>query len=100
MSSEFFVFSIKNINQLYFKFCLSSSLIQHQIKNYMKGSRMPRISEETFKNLKIPLPPLEVQNRIAGQIQNLKNEIAILKKQAEENRKMAIKEFEEEVFGV
>lgn len=64
----------------------------------MKGSRMPRISEETFKNLKIPLPPLSIQNRIAKQIQNLKNEIATFKRQAEENRAMAIKEFEEEVF--
>ena len=73
VSSEFFVFSIKNINSLYFKFCIGSSFIQYQIKNCMKGARMPRISETIFKNLKIPLPPLNIQTHIANHIQSLKD---------------------------
>jgi type I restriction enzyme S subunit len=98
-SSEFFTFSIKNINALYFKFCLSSSFIQYQISNHMKGARMPRIGEDIFKNLQIPLPPLEIQNKIATNIQNLKNEITTLKKQAQQNKQSALSEFETEIFN-
>lgn len=97
-SSEFFAFSVKKINEMYFKFCLSSSFIQHQITNHMKGARMPRIGESIFKNLQIPLPPLEIQNQIASHIQNIKNEIQSLKQQAEQNQKNALSEFEAEIF--
>lgn len=99
ISSEFFVFSVKKINKLYFKFCLSSSFIQYQITNHMKGARMPRIGEDIFKNLKIPLPPLETQNKIANHIQVIKDEIKSLKQQAEQNQKDALNEFEKEVFN-
>ncbi len=99
ISSEFFVFSVKNINELYFKFCLSSSFVQYQITNYMKGARMPRIGEDIFKNLQIPLPPLKIQNKIANHIQTLKNEIQTLKQQAEQNQKLALIEFEAKIFN-
>jgi len=99
VSSEFFVFSIKGIDELYFKFIISSSFIQKQIENHMKGARMPRISEGTFKNLKIPLPPLKVQNKIANYIQTLKDEIKELKEKAEKNRVLALNEFEEGIFN-
>ena len=98
-SSEFFAFSVKNINEMYFKFCLSSSFIQHQITNHMKGARMPRIGEDVFKNLQIPLPPLKIQNKIASHIKNIKNEIQTLKQQAEQNQKLALNEFEAEIFN-
>ncbi len=98
-SSEFFVFSVKNINKMYFEFCLSSSFIQYQIMNHMKGARMPRIGEDVFKNLQMPLPPSEIQNQIAEHIQGIKNEIQTLKRQAEQNPKDAMIEFEEEIFN-
>ena len=98
-SSEFFVFSIKDVNQLYFKFCLSSSFIQHQIVNHMKGARMPRISEIAFKNLQIPLPPLAIQAEIASHIQTIRDEITTLKQQAKQNRDSALSEFEAEIFN-
>lgn len=98
-SSEFFVFSIKGVNQLYFKFCLSSSFIQHQIVNHMKGARMPRISEIAFKNLQIPLPPLAIQAEIANHIQTIKDEITTLKQQAKQNKDSALSEFEAEIFN-
>jgi restriction endonuclease S subunit len=99
ISSEFFVFSVKNIQEMYFKYILSSSFIQNQIKNHMKGARMPRISEETFKSLKIPLPSLNIQNNIANNINILKDDIQKLKKQAINNKNLALKEFEKEIFN-
>jgi restriction endonuclease S subunit len=99
ISSEFFVFSIKDINPLYFKSLIGSSIIQYQIKNLMKGARMPRIGEDTFKNLQIPLPPLEIQNLIVDNIEIIKKQIIILNETSQPNRTNAIVEFEAEIFS-
>lgn len=46
----------------------------------------------------IPLPPLEIQNKIVKIIEEKKEKIKCLKEQAEFNRKTAIEEFEKEIF--
>ena len=98
-SSEFFVFSIKpDINELYFKYYLSSAAVQQQISNAFQGARMPRINEKTFKEIQIPIPPIEIQNTIVEHINEQKAQIKELKKQAEELRKEALVEFEKEIF--
>lgn len=99
ISSEFFVFSIKDINPLYFKSLIGSSIVQYQIKNLMKGARMPRIGEDTFKNLQIPLPPLEIQNLIVDNIETIKKQIITLNATSQPNRTNAIVEFEAEIFN-
>jgi restriction endonuclease S subunit len=98
VSSEFFVFSTKDINPLYFKSLISSSIVQQQIKNLMKGARMPRIGEDTFKNIKIPLPPLEIQNLIVDHIETIKKQITILNETVQPNRTNALVDFEKEIF--
>ena len=98
-SSEFFVFSIKSsINPYYFKYYLASSAVQQQITNAYRGARMPRINEETFKSVSVPLPPTEVQNAIVEHINKQKEQIKKLKQQAENLRKEALVEFEKEIF--
>lgn len=99
VSSEFFVFNIKSkINTEYFKLVLGSFIIQEQIKDAMKGARMPRITKDIFLNLVIPMPPLEIQNKIAEHITNIKNQIRELKKLAVDNRACAILNFEKAIF--
>lgn len=98
-SSEFFVFSIKNnINPYYFKYYLASSAVQQQITNAFRGARMPRINEDTFKSIEIPLPPIDIQNAIVEHINEQKEQIKQLRQQAERLRKEALKEFEKEIF--
>ncbi len=98
-SSEFFVFDIdENINKLFFKYCLSSNFIQMQITDKTSGARMPRINEATFMSLDTPIPPIEIQNKIAIEITKRKEKITQLKQDALKNREDAIKEFEEEIF--
>ena len=98
-SSEFFVFSIKNnINPYYFKYYLASSAVQQQITNAFRGARMPRINEDTFKSIEIPLPPIDIQNAIVEQINEQKKQIKQLRQQAERLRKEALEEFEKEIF--
>ena len=99
-SSEFFVFSIKeDININYFKFIIGSSIIQQQITNNTSGARMPRINEDLFLNLFIPLPSKEIQDKIAIKIIETNNKIKQNKVEAIQHRKEAIKEFEESIFN-
>lgn len=98
-SSEFFVFKIKrNINNLYFKYLISSNFIQKQIENKVSGARMPRLNEDDFIQLKIPLPPLEVQNEIVNHINQIKSQTKELRSKALELRQRAKNDFERSVF--
>lgn len=98
-SSEFFVFSIKpSINPYYFKYYLASRAVRQQITNAYRGARMPRINEETFKSVSVPLPPAEVQNAIVKHINKQKGQIKEMKLRAENLRKEALVEFEKEIF--
>lgn len=98
-SSEFFVFSIKDtINPDYFKYYLSSDSVQKQIASAYRGARMPRINEETFKAIEVPIPPIDIQNAIVEFIKKQKEQIKQLKKQARNLRKEALDEFEKEIF--
>jgi restriction endonuclease S subunit len=100
-SSEFFVFSIKQeeIHKDYFLNILSSRIIQEQISDLMAGARMPRINEDNFKNLQVPLPPLPIQIEIIDHIEVLRSKISQAKNQAKELRESAKKEFEIELFS-
>ncbi len=51
-----------------------------------------------FRNLSIPLPSHNLQQEIATHIQNIKTKIKTLRQTAEESRKRAITEFEQEIF--
>lgn len=98
-SSEFFVFSItKKINNFYFKYVLASNLIQLQISEITSGARMPRINESQFLELKIPIPDISIQDRIADKITRIKSIIKKLRTSADNYRNQAIEEFENTVI--
>ena len=63
-----------------------------------QGARMPRINEETFKAIQIPIPPKNIQESIVKHINGQKAQIKQLKQQAESLRKAALIEFEKEIF--
>ena len=98
-SSEFFVFDIKGeINSKYFKYVLASYIVQKQIVDAMSGARMPRISENTFRNILIPLPPLEVQNEIVEYITALREKQQQLRQRSADCKISAIQQFEQTIF--
>ena len=100
-SSEFFVFDIKNnINSKYFLYVLASYIVQKQIIDAMSGARMPRISEETFRGIQIPLPPLNIQNEIVEHIDVLRKEQKDLQQKALTLRQQATQQFEQTIFSV
>ena len=98
-SSEFFVFSIKpSINSDYFKYYISSKFVQNQIINSFSGARMPRINEDVFKAITIPIPPIDIQMKIAAKIKVF---MAIMKTYKDETvslKEDALDAFGEEIF--
>lgn len=98
-SSELFVFKIKdNINSRYFELVLGSDIVQRQIADMASGARMPRINEEVFMNIRIPIPPVEVQNSIIIRVDKIKEEIKALRRSALLNRTMAFTNFKTKIF--
>ena len=98
-SSELFVFRIKDsINTRFFEVVLGSDIVQEQIADLTSGARMPRITEEVFMNIQIPIPPLDVQKDLADQIDKITNEIKELRNSALQKRTIALKNFETQIF--
>ena len=98
-SSELFVFKIKdNINSRYFELVLGSDIVQRQIADMASGARMPRINEEVFMNIRIPIPSVEVQNSIIIRVDKIKEEIKALRRSALLNRTMAFTNFKNRIF--
>jgi restriction endonuclease S subunit len=91
-------FNPDKYNLFYIKEFLQSYYGIEQLKSNMTVGLYPAITLKKLKEIKFPLPPIEIQNKIANYIQNIKNEIQILKQQAEQNKKMALNEFETKIF--
>lgn len=59
---------------------------------------MPRLNENDFMQLKIPLPPIEIQNEIVNHINQIKSQIKELRSKTAELRHSAKNDFERSVF--
>lgn len=98
-SSEFFCFKPKNfVDENYFKIILSSYIIQDQISELVSGARMPRLNEESFKQVVIPIPPRAIQEEIAATVIKIKNRTKKQRKIADELIGSATEKFEQTIF--
>jgi len=82
----------------YLKEFLMSYYGIEQLKNRMTGGTYPAITNTELKEILIPFPNPSIQKEIGKQIRDLKQEIRDLKTASEQNRNLAIKEFEQEIF--
>ena len=87
-----------DIDIKYFKYVLSSYIIQDQISELVSGARMPRLNEESFKNVVIPIPPLGIQKQIADEISKRKEVIKSNKIIAKNMVTSALENFEQTIF--
>ena len=96
-SSEFHVFrcSKKIINKYLFTF-LNTETIRNLAKASMTGASGHRRVPDTFyKQLKIPLPPLNIQQQIVAECEKVDEEYSTAQKTIEENKRKIEKVFEE-----
>lgn len=75
-----------------------SNICISQFKEAMTGALYPALNAEQLKNIRIPLPPISVQNEIVSHINQIKKQVKDLREQAKELREQAKKEFEGSVF--
>lgn len=69
-----------------------------QFEFFMTGALYPAITSKDLKKIKIPIPPISIQNEISKKIKELKKEIQDLNKNSEFLKSNALKEFENEIF--
>lgn len=71
------------VTEYIFYFCQSKKFVSELVM-VAKGASYPAVSDKDVKNLQIPLPPLEVQNKIAQTLDAASELIALRKKQLAE----------------
>lgn len=86
-----------NIKYVYYLLRLKSVLAD-AMSHFTGSAGQQRVPKTFLEDLKIPLPSHEIQNEIATHISDLKEEIKTLRINAEDNRKMALINFEERIF--
>ena len=87
------------MNKQYFLSVLASYIVQKQLADAMSGARMPRITEDTFRSIQIPLPPLDIQNEIVSHITSLRTEQKALQQQSLSLRSAAQHQFTQTIFN-
>ncbi len=78
---------------------LKSEVGVKQISFFMAGAIYPAITSKQLRDLQIPLPPKEIQDRIANHITAEKEKTNSLRQKAEKLRKQAKEAFENEIFA-
>ena len=73
----------KAITEYAFYFCQSKLFIQNLL-SVAKGASYPAVTDSDVKNIEIPLPPLEIQKKIAQTLDVAAELIALYKKQLAE----------------
>jgi restriction endonuclease S subunit len=82
------------VNNIFIAFILNSAICKIQIKQLKRPVAQPNLNITELKSIKIPLPPLPIQNEIASHIQSLRDEAKELKKEAKDILKSAKDEVE------
>lgn len=80
-------------------YLLASNVIQNQVQRLKRPVAQPNISVMELKGIKIPLPPLTEQKRIAKEISQRKTAAKALKQEAKESLESAKKEVEHIILG-
>ena len=104
LSRNFFNWSFENpekINPLFLTYFINSSLGQLQIENIKSAvaTKQTELGINNLKNMQFILPPIDIQNEIAEKIELLKNEIKSLNQKSEQNKDLAVQDFESEIFN-
>jgi len=89
----------KIITEDYLYHILNSEFMFKIFQGNASGAVVQNLNIEIVKNIKIPLPPLKVQQKVANHIQTIENKIQTLSQEAKRNQKSALSEFEAEIFA-
>lgn len=80
------------VNSKYFFEILRSSVVYLQVDSLIKGVAQYNLSLEQLKNIKVPLPPLDVQQKIVAEIQGVETKETICIKKIESFQGMVLRD--------
>jgi len=89
----------EGINHYYIKSVLSNRLFKILFEHESIGAVIKHLTPEKFLNLKIPLPPLEIQNKIAEEVKGRIKKAEQLRKEAREIVEKTKREVEKMILG-
>lgn len=64
-------------NDDFYYYWFSSRNGQHSLKSIVTGSAQPKFNKTNFRDLEIPVPPIETQNRIASILKSIDSKIEL-----------------------
>lgn len=88
-----------NINNFYIKTILSSKFFKMLAERESIGSIIKHLTHDVFLSLKIPLPPVDVQNKIAEEVKRRMQKAEQLQREAKEELEKAKQEVEKIILG-
>ena len=88
----------EDYNLQYILFVLQSDFCIKQFEYFMTGALYPAINKKQLEDIKIPFPPIEIQNKIACEIIMKKEKIKCLEKNIEELQENAKQILQNEIF--
>lgn len=88
-----------DMDKKYLLFMLRTQLSLKQMLQKSSGGNYPAIAAPKLKNLKIPLPSLSIQNKIADEVKKRMKDAEILQKEATEELEKAKQEVEKIILG-
>jgi len=83
----------------YIAYTLNSEIGNIQLKNLIGGGGVPFLGSENAKNIKIPLPPISIQQKIVDRIKEQHNKARNLRQEAETVIAEAQKQTAEMIFA-
>jgi len=97
-STGFFVINQTENNLIYLASLLKTEIYQNLMLRETAGGIMSALSKNDLENIKIPLPPLQIQQKIAEEVEKRRSQVFKLQVEAMKVLKTAKDEFEKEVF--
>lgn len=88
-----------SVNKIYMIEILNSGICQQQIKKFLTVSAQPNINFEQIKSIEMPLPPLEIQEKIVNHVQAIRDKAKALENEAKEILEQAKAEVERMILG-
>ena len=99
-STGFYVIkNSKDYNNYYLYALFRGDILQMLLQRESSGAIMSAINREALSKLKIPLPPLSVQNKIADEVKRRMQKAETLQKEAKEELEKAKLEVERIILG-
>lgn len=98
-STEFHVLDGKLIANRFLAAFLRTSVVVSQTKRLMTGNTLPRLQTGDIESLLIPIPPIEIQNEIADQVDKIFAEVKCLREEGDMILAKAKAEVERMILG-